>query len=172
MASEDDHVKRRHGKWSQAGLPHTGWSCVDIEDLLSPSMTCQMCESSEIRYAHHMRHPNHPEMLICGCVCAGHMEGEMAAARERESSMKSRAGKRKRWLSRRWKVSRKGNPYIEADGYRITVYPQGAGWGASVAKLGTENVIFSRRTTLQVEQAKIAAFDLVTRLLSPGAGFR
>lgn len=171
MPTEQDHVTKRRGKWSEPGLPHSGWSCVDVEDLQSPSMICQMCESSEIRYAHHMRHPNCAVELVVGCVCAGNMEGALAMAKAREASMKSRAGKRKRWLQRKWKTSKKGNPYMEADGYRITVYPQGGGWGASVAKIGTEQVIFSRRVAHQVQQAQLAAFDLVTRLMTAPAAF-
>jgi len=43
---------RATGKWSQAGVPHRGWTCVDIDDLGEPSATCEMCETQEIRYVH------------------------------------------------------------------------------------------------------------------------
>jgi hypothetical protein len=136
--SEEQLVAANRGKWSQAGVPHKGWSCVDTEDLGEPELTCQMCESRTIRYVHYMEHPQYPDVLQVGCICAGNMEGSVGTARLRETSMQSRAGKRKRWLSRKWRVSVKGNPWIKADGYRVTVYFQTGGWGArpSPRKLG------------------------------------
>jgi hypothetical protein len=123
--TEDQLVVAGRGKWSQRGVPHKGWRCVDIEDLGEPQIECEMCESQTIRYVHHMEHPDYPKVLEVGCVCAGHMEGDISAARTREASMKSRTGKRKRWLFRKWRLSSKGNHWIEADGYRVTVYPRG-----------------------------------------------
>jgi hypothetical protein len=57
--SEDDLFANRRGKWSQSGVPHKGWLCIEIEDLGSPDLTCEMCESREIRYVHHMQHDSY-----------------------------------------------------------------------------------------------------------------
>ena len=62
-----------HGKWSQPEVPHRGWSCIGTDDLEEPSQLCEMCESVEIRYVHFMKHPNYPETLGVGCICAEHM---------------------------------------------------------------------------------------------------
>lgn len=105
--TEEELVAHRRGKWSVAGVPHRGWTCVDIEDLGKPQIDCEMCESQTTRYVHHMEHPDYPNVLEVGCVCAGHMEGDLAASQAREASMKSRAAKRKRWTTRAWKVSAK-----------------------------------------------------------------
>jgi hypothetical protein len=163
---EESSVRSGRGKWSQAGVPHRGWTCVDIEDLGEPSAQCEMCESQEIRYVHHMEHPAYNGTLAVGCVCAGHMEGDLVAARTRETSMQSRTGKRKRWLSRRWKVSRKGNPWLQADGYRVTVYERGGGWAATVSTVDDSAVYHARRNYPTQDQAKLAAFDQITQLLS------
>ena len=163
---EEDLVSSKRGKWSVAGVPHKGWTCVDIEDLGSPSAECEMCESQTIRYVHHMEHPDYPEVLQVGCVCAGHMEGDLAASRAREASMKSRDAKRKRWTTRAWEVSAKGNPNIKADGYRVTVYPRGGGWACTVAALDNSEVQHSRRNFTTINEAKLAAFDHITKLLS------
>ena len=32
------------GKWENPSVPHSGWECIDIQDLGEPVMTCQMCE--------------------------------------------------------------------------------------------------------------------------------
>src|SRR4051794_39614902 len=73
----------RFGKWSQPGVPHRGWSCVDIEDLGAPDLVCEMCERQEIRSVHHMEHPDYPGSLRCGCICAGHMEEDLTGAQRR-----------------------------------------------------------------------------------------
>lgn len=165
-STEEELIASGRGKWSVAGVPHKGWSCVDIEDLGEPLTECEMCESQKVRYVHHMEHPDYPDVLQVGCVCAGHMEGDMEASREREASMKSRAAKRKRWTARAWKTSAKGYPYISADGYRVTVYPRGQGWACTVAAVDGGRVQHSRRNFKTIDQAKLAAFDRITRLLS------
>lgn len=166
IVSEEDLVSSRRGKWSVAGVPHKGWACVDIEDLGEPLQECQMCESQTIRYVHYMEHPDYPDVLEVGCVCAGHMEGDLAASREREASMKSRSAKRKRWITRAWKISAKGNPHLTADGYRITVYPRGVGWACTVAAIDRSLLEHSRRNFKTIPDAKLAAFDYITKLLS------
>lgn len=165
---EQSNTQTKRGKWSVAGVPHKGWVCVDIEDLRAPSLQCEMCESQQIRFIHHMEHPNYPDVLQVGCDCAGHMEGNLAASRARETCMQNRAAKRKRWTSRTWKTSAKGNPYISADGYRVTVYPWGGGWRSSVVKVGSTDVQRSRRTFKTIDAAKLAAFDHITKLLAGG----
>jgi hypothetical protein len=165
LNQEERLVAAGRGKWSKPGVPHRGWQCVDIEDLGKPNLECEMCESQTIRYVHHMEHPTYPEVLQVGCICAGHMEGDLAAARTREASMKSRAGKRTRWLSRVWRISANGNPWIKAYGYRVTVYPRGGGWAATVSPEDDSFVKYSRRNYPTVDRAKLASFDQITRLL-------
>jgi hypothetical protein len=167
--TEEELVASSRGKWSVAGVPHRGWICVDIEDLGEPQVTCEMCESRSIRYVHHMQHSDYSEILKVGCVCAGHMEGNLSASRAREASMKSRSSKRKRWITRAWKVSAKGNPYIAADGYRITVYPRGGGWAATIAAVDDSLLQHSRRNFKTIAEAKLAAFDHITRVLAGNA---
>ncbi len=166
MHQEEALIAAGRGKWSSPGVPHKGWHCVDIEDLGEPSLTCEMCESQSVRYVHHMEHPTYSGTLQTGCVCAGHMEGNLQASRMREASMKSRSAKRKRWVSRAWKISSKGNPHIKSDGYRVTIYPRGNGWACTVAKDDNSLVQHSRRNFIGMDEAKLAAFDHITRLIA------
>ena len=92
------------------------------------------------------------------------MEGDLSASRAREASMKSRASKRKRWTSRAWKTSSNGNPFINADGYRTTIYRRADGWAWTVADHLT--VYHARRNFKTRDEAKLAAFDHITKLLS------
>jgi len=97
--NSESKANLHRGKWSEAGIPHKGWGCVGVTDL-GPGednhTTCEMCESAAIRYVHHMSHPEYPGILDVGCVCAGHMEGNYAAAVGRDRQMRNAAAARQR----------------------------------------------------------------------------
>ncbi len=148
------------GKWAMPGVPHRGWQCVNVEDLSEPSMTCQMCESAEIRFVHYMRNDRYPDVLACGAICAGHMESDLARAERRDKKMRSDASKRKRFPTRAgWRVNSKGNYLLKANGYRITIFRKGLVWGAVVSRPPIETGFFTRETFVSVDAAKMAAFD-------------
>ena len=169
QSSEDTAVATRRGKWSQAGVPHKGWRCVDVEDRAAADHVCQMCESQPVRFVHHMEHDDYSEILEVGCVCAGHMEQDLEGARRRDRAMASRAGKRARWLQRQWRVSAKGNEWLRADGYRVVVYRKGTEWGATVASADDRFVHHGRRTFRTASEVKLAAFDFISRLVASKA---
>jgi len=89
-----------YGLWAKPGVPHKGWVCADVEDLGEPDATCEMCERMTIRYVHHMTHADHAPLAV-GCVCAGHMEGDLAAAKGRETALVKKV--RFSQSSRNWK---------------------------------------------------------------------
>ena len=122
MASNDlGHTSR--GKWSQPGVPKRGWLCVGVDDLEEPTQVCEMCESMDIRFVHYMEHPNYPDTLGVGCVCAEHMEQDYVQPRERENRLRNAASRRKSWPRRIWKTSAQGGSYINSDGFNIVVFP-------------------------------------------------
>jgi len=45
------------GRWAQAGVPHKGWHCIDIEELNEQDHICEMCEARQVRFVHVMEHP-------------------------------------------------------------------------------------------------------------------
>ena len=124
------------GKWTQPGVPHKGWTCVDIEDLGSLAHVCQMCEVQDVRYGHTMEHPDYAEELRVGCVCAGHMEEDLVGARAREDTFKASRSRRARWLTRQWRTSRSGNEYLNTDGFNVVVFRVGGGWSARLSLRG------------------------------------
>lgn len=83
--------------------------------------------------------------------------------------MRGRAAKRARWLGRAWKISVKGNPTIKADGFRVTVYVRGQGYGATIAAVDGSGVQHARRNFPTLNQAKLAAFDHITQVLAAPA---
>lgn len=164
MEAESKEVARTSGKWRAAGVPQKGWSCVDIEDLGEPNMTCEMCEVTEIRYVHYMEHENYAHTLACGCICAAYMEGSYKRAAARERTMKNAASRRKNWVKRKWRTSSKGNPVLKTDGFLITVFKKGNLWSASIKGAGSDEVSFLKRKTVSVEEAKLAVFDAMLLL--------
>jgi hypothetical protein len=150
---------RGSGKWSRPGVPHKGWTCIDIDDLGEPATTCEMCETMEIRYVHHMQHPNYPDVLECGCVCAGHMEDNFEGARQREKVLRNAGSRRRKWLTRNWRISGKGNPYLNVDGYNVVVYSTGMGWGFRIVNRVTDKGVVSSKVLPTMDAAKLRAFD-------------
>lgn len=154
-----------HGKWSEPGVPHKGWACVDFDDLEELSGVCKMCERQEIRYVHYMKHPDYAEILGVGCVCAGHMEEDYNAPREREKSLRNASNRKRRWLIRKWKVSVKGNDYLDVDGFIVSVFKNVDGsWGGCLTHKATGENTFSQRKYGTKNAAKLAAFDKMMAL--------
>jgi hypothetical protein len=121
-------------RWDQPGVPHKGWTAEHVEDHEEPVFQCEMCGNPAVRYVHVMVHPEWPGELRVGCICAGRMEENYAAARDRERQARNRAQRRQRLTERhdrarrlwvqpeRWRVSGKGNFWRWAGGVRVTVF--------------------------------------------------
>lgn len=145
------------GKWSQPEVPHKGWICCGVTDLDEPSATCQMCEEKEIRYVHHMEHPEWPERLDVGCVCAEHMEeGYDGKAAERE--LRRRAARRKRF-AQPWRDTR-GHWEHRVDGERKFSVLRTRGGFRAYLRHGRQT-LGGKKLFPSVESAKLALFDFV-----------
>ena len=151
--------ERPRGKWSDPGIPHSGWQCVAIEEL-EELTTCEMCETAEIRFAHHMQHPNYGEELVVGCHCAEHMEEDYVTPREREARLRTAAASRRTWLSRTWRISLRGNLFLKTrDGFHVVVWQNhDSTWGGKVSDMRFEQEIVSKRRYDSEEAVKMAAF--------------
>lgn len=152
-----EHTDR--GKWSHPGVPHAGWVCTYVEDLEEVAAVCGMCESAEIRFVHYMRHADYPDELGVGCVCAEHMEQDYVTPKAREQRLRSRARRRKTWVQRPWRVSAKGNAYLNTEGFNLTVFQQGMEWGFLVKNSSNNKTVFSRRKYQTEDGAKHATLD-------------
>ena len=146
------------GKWSQQGVPHIGWQCDQLEDLGALVGTCEMCETQPIRYVHYMEHPDYPDMLGVGSVCAGNMEEDYPAAQERERRAISRADRLTRWMNAEWKESRNGNSYINRAGFNIVLYRYLGRWAYRITERQTEEH-WSASGFASKDKAKRAAFN-------------
>ena len=151
----------RHSPESRI-LPRHGWYCVNVIDLREDDeladetdyATCQICGKEEIRYVHIMEHPDLDEIFEVGCICAGKMTEDFYGPKARETKLRNRAARRTRWLRRHWRVSAKGNQFLNAEGHNLVVYRTKNGrWGY---KIGDR---FSSRTYPTTIAAKLALFD-------------
>jgi hypothetical protein len=151
------------GKWSEPGVPKKGWECINVEDLGEPSKLCEMCEAAHIRYVHYMANVRYHETLACGAVCAGHMEEDLVGAERRDKTMRSTAGKRKRFPQLQgWRLSASGNPTIKRGQFSVTVFPKGKRWRGVINTRGVDKPLYTRDVFDSKEDAQRAAFDTLT----------
>lgn len=103
-AAEDQLIARGAGKWGDPDFPKTDWIFEHDQDLGEPDTTCEMCEYKIIRFVHHLRHPSGLR-LQAGCVCAGHLLGDVEGAQARDTNMRNaaqRLASRRRSVTRLW----------------------------------------------------------------------
>lgn len=145
--------------WKQPLVPHSGWTCVGVQDLGAPVGICQMCGYQIIRYAHLMEHPNYHSLSV-GCVCAGRMEGNVAEAKRRETDFKNRQSRLASFCKRQWKRSRKGNEYLEVGDHIAVLYHDTRGAGGWRYAIDNE---FGKGVYITREQAVTAMFEALER---------
>ena len=145
--------------WKRDDVPHSGWTCTGVTDLGAPVGICEMCGHQIIRYAHHMVHPQY-RPIVAGCYCAGKMEGNMDAARERERNLKNQQARKESFLRRQWKRSRNGNEYLKIRSHLIVLFKfkNGGGWKYAIDSTFADEVFGGR------EQAVFAAFQAFDKL--------
>jgi hypothetical protein len=108
-------------------LPDLGCRCVDVIDLGAdgPDYTpgiCEKCGNDVLRFLHILEHPDWPDQMVVGCICAGRMcEGYDGNSREAE--LKNLAIRRSRWLKRNWRESKKGNEFLNIKHCNLGVFP-------------------------------------------------
>jgi hypothetical protein len=164
VTEEDAASGCRHGKCSGPGVPHKGWKCVGLEDFGAPSQTCEMCEIIPIRFVHEMEHPDYPGKLCVGCVCAGHMEEDYAAPKERERVLRQKARRRQTWSDREWRTSGKGNSYLNTEGFNVVIFPLGRYWKYRIENRRTEETKFSHSIYLTETDAKDASLGALMQM--------
>lgn len=146
-------------RWDQQGVPHKGWALLDVTDEGDACATCEMCGKQDIRYVHHMRHADHPDLDV-GCVCAERMSGDYVTHRRLENQLRSKARSKRGWLGRAWLTSLRGNPRIKVNGYYLSIFPNKfnvSRWSYLIVGRGHQQ--FSKATYPHEAGAKLALFD-------------
>jgi hypothetical protein len=171
MTYTDGQAAVAAGRWSRPGIPHKGWLCCDVEDHLEPTEVCEMCGQTDVRFLHVMTHAEHPGELRVGCVCAGKMEENYAAAQDRERQARNKASRRARLVERYrmarvfwgmpwvgWVRSERGNYWRPIHGRLLSVYGQDAGAGVTTWKW-VYGDRFDRSSYATDKEAMTASFD-------------
>ena len=146
--------------WKRDDVPKSGWVCTGVTDLGEPIGICQMCGYQIIRYVHHMYHENYGK-IDAGCICAGKMEGNIEAAKQREQELKSKAQRKESFNKRKWKTSKNGNSYIKVKDHIIVLYHRKSDgiWKYSIDNVFCVEIFESK------EDAKEAAFEALEQIL-------
>jgi hypothetical protein len=160
--------RRDRGKWSEHGVPQKGWRESDCLDLGENHwMTCEMCESIEIRIVHVVEHPGYGSLRV-GRVCAGHLTEDYAGcdAREEEARARTaRAARRAKWTSLKgWRPIKYGEQQqvrIRHLGWEVLVYEgQGAWWWRAMRGKGSSlEIHHSPESSPDPDTAAMLAFD-------------
>lgn len=100
--------------WDSPGFPRRGWLHHYIIDNETHDNICDVCGRDDLRYHHILSHHLWDGEIQSGCICAGVLTGSVNKAKEHEKQFKSNVKRRENWIDDPgWKLSRKGNHYIE-----------------------------------------------------------
>lgn len=112
--------------WNRQGLPHKGWSCVNVVDSGHASSKCEMCGNSNLRYIHFLEHDEYDGQLKVGGECSQKLAENYSTASSVEEYTRRYPKEQAKWPSK-WKTSRKGNIYFIENEYPrerlVTIYP-------------------------------------------------
>ncbi|WP_021171215.1 hypothetical protein SOV_34940 [Sporomusa ovata DSM 2662] len=149
--------------------PLSDWECVDMYDVAEASnalCTCDLCDCPGVRFVHVMRHAEYFEDVHVGCICAGIMDGDILAAKDREREMKNRAKRKQNYLKKEWRVKKNGNYVLKYKNEWLTIVPSkwgNAGFG--VVWNGHGMWRYKGKSIGDFLTAVYAAFDLVDPLI-------
>lgn len=104
------YIRKCQKRLNEWGAPLNNWRCIGVYDVkgderdVSPDLfNCDLCDCDRVRYVHVMENPLYFESISVGCICAGIMESDIFAAKERDRLMKNREKRRKNFITRQWK---------------------------------------------------------------------
>lgn len=122
--NDNAYLARCHATLKSWGAPLEGWTCVDVIDYSGPEgglTSCELCGCTKVRFVHVMHHTRYFDPVEVGCICAGVMEGDELAARERERKARNRAKRRTTFLRKPWRALANGNQMIRHKGQAIFI---------------------------------------------------
>jgi hypothetical protein len=152
--------------WRTPGFPHLGWTCVGLIDVREDDEpddepayeTCDACFHYPIRFVHTLTHPEWPESIDTGCVCASKLTGDYEQPRERERALRKQSTSRRRWLARNWHTSAAGNSWLKVNAHHVVVFLREDGQFGAVI-----DGYFSPRQYSTEREAMLACHDCLIR---------
>lgn len=149
--------------WRQQGVPHKGWTLVDVIDVRADGQPewdteyeiCMMCGNEKIRYVHILQHQEVDQEFRVGCTCAEKMTNDYVNPERRENELRNKANRRISWRKKQWKKSKNGNHYLKVEDRILVIYKdkRTSKYNVKIAD------IFGNKSFDTLEQAKVAAFN-------------
>jgi hypothetical protein len=140
--------------------PLSGWYCIHMIDTENDEATCELCGCHKVRFIHVMRHDDFFDDVQVGCICAGIMEDNILAAKDRERQLENRAKRKHNFPNRKWKTAINGNKYLAYKGLRLFINHNSS--GLYTVKYGEQVTYVYKGKLIKDElSAKYAAFDMV-----------
>ena len=167
-AIANKYIARCHKTLMSWCAPLSDWHCVQIDDMAEVGWiagngmghaTCELCGCEKVRFVHVMRHERYFEDINVGCVCAGVMEGDVLAARERERKMTNRAKRKRNYLKRRWESNYNGRHILRYKNQWVVIWLLHGQYGVICGNKSASDYKGKRITNFLT--AVHAAFDLV-----------
>lgn len=161
------YIARCQKQLKEWNAPLDGWYCDDVIDIEEENSsdglyTCELCGCSRVRFVHVMQHDEYFEEVRVGCVCAGIMEGDVLAARERERIIKNRAKRKRNFPKRKWKTNYFGALELKYKGSLIHILPSTPERKYYIVRCNGQNVWeYKNRLITNFLAAAYAAFDHV-----------
>ncbi len=157
------YIARCHKTLKEWGAPLDGWFVFNVYDCLEEAnelFTCELCGCTQVRIVHVMHNHHYFERISVGCICAGIMEGDILAAKERERLVKNRAKRRKNFLKKTWEETRYGVSLLWYRGKRLRIFRLGNG-RFKVCYNNTSTECHKGKPITDFLTAVHAAFDLI-----------
>ena len=117
------YIAKCHKRLKEWGAPLGDWYCIGVIDTEEGFFTCELCGCENVRFIHLMRNEGYFEDISVGCICAGIMEGDLLAAKDRERLMKNRAKRRINFPHRKWTKNRFGGYSLKYQGEWVNINP-------------------------------------------------
>lgn len=152
---------------STPGCPHRGWKWLGAVDLHDDEQReygdyedCEFCSKEQIRFVHSLMHPDWNDVIRVGRICANNL-AESPKIDTEERRLRNRAQSRLAFPNLKgWKISAKGNEWIEFRGYHIVLVR----WSSTKLRL----TIDGEPGTLDyasVRETKLKSFEVVMKRL-------
>lgn len=154
----DRYTARCRKKLKAWNAPLENWRCVELIDGEDADFVCELCGYESVRYIHVMEHDAYFEKLYVGCICAGVMEGDVLAAKERDRKMKNRAKRKRNFPNRKWKIARSGARYAKYRGQYVFINRIGGKYNCCCS--GRQTWLYHGKPIPDFLSACCAAFDL------------
>lgn len=154
----DGYIARCLKQLREWKAPLGNWRCVEMIDGEAAEFECELCGYPAVRFIHVMEHDEYFEKVSVGCICAGIMEGDIMAARERDRKMKNRARRKQNFPNRKWKMARSGAHYVKYHDKHVFINRDGSGYNCCCN--GRRTGKYHGKPITDFISACYAAFDL------------